>query len=166
MQSHLPWMHVIFMFDIHCQFVNISLKRLKPSSQFIIHLSNFRLNIGAKQLVIDVKDTRVSKPLKSVALPDSANASIGWIPSSIGGSSPIRIVSLTLRMAPSLMSYSHPSARSLGAFGLVNFAMISHRWASVKRVASSFIRSPLGFIESEGQESDMSKIRTYQLSAH
>ena len=30
---------------------------------------------------------RASKPLKSVALSDSANVSIGWIPSSIGGSS-------------------------------------------------------------------------------
>ena len=63
-------------------------------------------------------------------------------------------------MEPSLTSYSRPIAR------LLNFAMISYRWASVKRVASGFIRFPLRFIESKGLESDMSKVRTYQLSAH
>ena len=36
--------------------VNNSLKRLKQLLEFIIHLSNFRLNIGAKQSVIDVED--------------------------------------------------------------------------------------------------------------
>ena len=68
--------------DIHCRFVNVLPKRLKQSSRFIIHLSSFRLNIGAKQLVVDVKDGRASKPLKSVALSDSTNVSIGWISSS------------------------------------------------------------------------------------
>ena len=135
MQSHMPWMHDFFTLDIHFQFVNVSLKHLKRSSQFIIHLFSFRLNIGAKQLVIDVKDNRASKPLKSVALSNSTNVSIGWISSSIGGSSSIRIVSITFHVAPSLTSYSHPSARLLGAFNLLNFAMISHRWASVKWVA-------------------------------
>ena len=54
MQSHLPRMHEFFKLDIQCQFVNVSLKR---SSPFIVHLSNFRLNIGAKQLVINVEDS-------------------------------------------------------------------------------------------------------------
>ena len=36
-----------------------------------------------------------------------------------------------------------------GAFGLPNFATISHRWASVKRVASGFIHVPLRFIKSQ-----------------
>ena len=77
-----------------------------------------RLNIGAKQLIVDVNDRRTSKPLKSVALSDSTNVSIGWISSSIGGSS-IRIISITFRMAPSLTSYSCPSARLLSSFGLL-----------------------------------------------
>ena len=47
------------MLDIQCQFVNVSLKRLKRSSEFIIHLSSFRLNIGEKQLVVDVEDNDV-----------------------------------------------------------------------------------------------------------
>ena len=159
-------MHELFTLNIHCQFVNVSLKRLKRSSQSIIHLSSFHLNIGAKQLVIDVENIIASKPLKSVALSDSTNVSIGWISSSIGGSSSILIVSISFWMAPSLTSYSRPGACLLGAFGLLNFAMVSHCWALVKRVASSFIRFPFWFIESEGLESDMSKVRTYQLSAH
>ena len=152
--------------DTDCQFVSISLKRLKRSSQFIMHLSNFRLNIGAKQLVVDVKDSRASKPLKLVALSNSTNVSIDWISSSIGGYSSILIVSITFQMAPSLISYSCPSARLLGTFTLLNLATISHHWASVKWVASSFIRFPLQFIESEGLESEMSKVCTYQLNAH
>jgi hypothetical protein len=62
-------------------------------------------------------------------------------------------------MAPSLTSYSSLIAH------LLNFAMISHRWVSVKRIALGFIHFPLRFIESEDLESDMSKVRTYQLSA-
>ena len=52
-------MHELVTFDIQCQFVNVSLKHLKRSLQFIIiHMfDNFRLNIGAKQLVVDVKDS-------------------------------------------------------------------------------------------------------------
>lgn len=42
----------------------------------------------------------------------------------------------TFQMAPSLISYSRPGARLLRT---LNFAMISHRWASVKQVASGFI---------------------------
>ena len=165
MQSNLSQMHEFCMLDIRCRFVNVSLKRLKRSSQFIIHMSSFRSNIGAKQLVVNVKDSRASKSLKLVALSDSANVSIGWISSSIGGSSSIRIVFITFRMAPSLTSYSRPSARLLGAFGLLIFAMISHHWASVEWVASSFICFPLRFIEPEGLENDMSKVHMYQQSA-
>ena len=61
-------MHQFCTLDIHGQFVNVSLKCLKRSSQFIIHMSSFRSNIGAKQLVINVKVSRASKSLKSVAL--------------------------------------------------------------------------------------------------
>ena len=52
-------MHEIFMFDIECQFVDVSLKRLQRLSQFTIHLSSFRLNVGAKQLVVNVEDSVV-----------------------------------------------------------------------------------------------------------
>ena len=52
-------MHEFFMLDIQCQFTNVLLERLKWSSQFIIHLSSFRLNIEAKQLVINAEDTIV-----------------------------------------------------------------------------------------------------------
>ena len=75
-------------------------------------------------------------------------------------------LSQTFRMAPSLISHSHPCACLLNAFGLLNFTMMSHRWALVKRVASNLIHFPLQFIELEGVESDMSKVGTYQLSAH
>ena len=54
MQSDLPQMHDFFMLDIECEFVNVSLKCLKRSSLFTVNLSNFRLNVGAKQLVVDV----------------------------------------------------------------------------------------------------------------
>ena len=43
-------------FDIQCQFVTVSLRHLKCSSQFIIHMSNFHSNIGAKQLVVIVDE--------------------------------------------------------------------------------------------------------------
>ena len=69
-------------------------------------------------------------------------------------------------MVPLVTSYSCPIVRLLGAFGLLNFVMISHPWASVKRVALGFIRFPLRFIESEGLESNISKVRTYQISVH
>ena len=59
MQSHLPRMHEFFMLDIRCQFVNVLLKGLKQLLQFIIHMSSFRLTIGAKQLVFDVEDSDV-----------------------------------------------------------------------------------------------------------
>ena len=75
-------------------------------------------------------------------------------------------LSQTFWMASSLTSYSRPNARLLNTFGLLNFAMISHHWASVKWVVLGFIRFPLRFIKSEGLESDMSKVHTYQLSAH
>ena len=57
-------------------------------------------------------------------------------------------------------------AHLLGAFGLLNFAMISHCWALIKRVISGYIHFLLRFIESKGLENDMSKVRTCQLSAH
>ena len=59
MQSDLPRMHEFFRTDIQCQFVNVSLKRLKWLLQFIIHMSSFHLNIGAKQFVADVEDNVV-----------------------------------------------------------------------------------------------------------
>ena len=58
------------------------------------------------------------------------------------------------------------ATRSLGAFGFLNFAMISHRRASVKRVASSFICLLLRFTESKSPESHMSKVHTHHLSPH
>ena len=42
---------------IQSSFINTSLKRFKQSSQVIIHLSNFHLNIRAKQSVVNVKDS-------------------------------------------------------------------------------------------------------------
>ena len=166
MHSHLLWMHAFFSLNIHCEILNALLKHLKRSSWLIIHLSSLCLNTKAKQLVVNVKDSKASKPLKSEALLYSTNISTCWIPSSIGGSSSIHIISITFWMAPSLISYSRPNACLLGTFNLLNFAMISHRWALVKRVASSFIRILLRFIESKGLENDMSKVHTYQLSAH
>jgi hypothetical protein len=52
-------------------------------------------------------------------------------------------LSHTFRMAPSLTSYSRPNARLLGAFGLLNFAMFSHRWASVEWVYLKFHPLPV-----------------------
>ena len=128
MHSYLTWMHEIFTLYIHSQFVNVSLKRLKRSSQFIIHMLSFCLNIGAKQLVVDVNlDNDASKPLKSIALSNSRNVPIGWISSWIGGFS-ICIVSITFQIVPLLTSYSRPNTHLLGTFGLLNFTMISHRW--------------------------------------
>ena len=75
-------------------------------------------------------------------------------------------LSQTFQMVPSLTSYSCPNARLLGAFGLLNFAMSTHCWASVKQVAVGFIYFLLQFIKLEGLESDMSKVRTYQPSVH
>ena len=49
---------------------------------------------------------------------------------------------------------------------LAQLAMISHRSASVQRVAIGSIRFPLRFIESKGPENHLNKVRTCQLSAH
>ena len=76
-----------FLYDVQCQFVDVSLKHLEQLAQFIIHLSGFRLNSIAKQLVVDVEDKklcRASKPLKSVAFSNSANVSIGYIYGQVG----------------------------------------------------------------------------------
>ena len=59
MHSHLPQMHEFYTLDIQCRFVNVSHKHLKRSSQYIIDMSNLCLNIGAKQLVVDVEDNVV-----------------------------------------------------------------------------------------------------------
>ena len=59
MHSQFLRMHDFFTLDIQCQFVNILLKRLKRLSHFIIHVSSVRLNIKAKQLVVDVKNNVV-----------------------------------------------------------------------------------------------------------
>ena len=57
MQSHLPRMHDFFTLDIQYQFINVSLKRLKRSLQFIIHLSNFRFGVLAS---LDISAVRCS----------------------------------------------------------------------------------------------------------
>ena len=59
MQSCLLQMHEFSTLDIHRRFVNVSLKCLKQSSQFIKHLSNFLLKIEEMQLVVDVEDNVV-----------------------------------------------------------------------------------------------------------
>ena len=143
MQSHLPRMHEFFELDIKCLFVNVSLKRLKRSSHFIIHLFSFRLNIGAKQSnwssMSRIMLCRASKPLKSVALFRFSKCLDRLDFVAVCSPDYPRL----FRMVPSLTSYSRPNACLLGAFGLLNFAMISHRWASVKWAASSFICFPL-----------------------
>ena len=151
--------------DTQCQLVNVSLKHLKQSdrcSSYICPRSVWTSEQSKWSSMSRIVLCRASKPLKSVALSDSTNVSIGWISSSVGDFSPIHIISRTLWLVPSLTSYS----RLLGAFILLNFAMILHRWASVKRAASSFIRFMLRFIQWKDLESDMSKVCTYQLSAH
>ena len=65
-----------------------------------------------------------------------------------------------------LLGFGQAGCLKFHSIPIAYFTMISHRWASVKRVASSFIPFPLWFIESKGLKSDMSKVRTYQLSAH
>ena len=162
MHSYLPWMHEFCTLDIHCRFVNISLKHLKRSSQFIIHLSSFPFEHWSKATSCWCQEQQSFK----VALSDSTNVSIGSISSSIGGSSSIRIISIAFQMAPSLTLYSRPNAHLLNAFSLLKFAMISHHWTLVKWVASSFTHFPLHFIELEGLENVLCKVRTYQLSAH
>ena len=86
-----------FMLDIQCHFVNVSMKHLKWSSQFIIHLSSFRLNIITKQLVIDVEDSALYnfKAFEVGSTFRFINVLIGWILSSISGSSSICIISIT-----------------------------------------------------------------------
>ena len=139
MQSHLPRTHEFFTLDIQCQFVIVLLKCLKRLSQFIIRLFNFHLGVLASLIISAIRCNVFSR------------------------------LSQTFRGVPSLTLYSCPSARLLNMFGLLKFAIISRCWALVKRIASSFIhfplRFPLWFIESQGLESDMSKVRTYQLSA-
>ena len=90
MQSHLTRMHDFFTLDILCQFVNISLKCLK------------------RPLTSRTRLCRASRPLKSVALSYSTNVYIGWIQSSIGGSSSLRIDSIT-SSTPSNIIAQHSS---------------------------------------------------------
>ena len=105
---------------------------------------------------------KASKPVKSVALLNATNVSIGSCNKCfIAICSPDcpRLSGWHLHtLAPAYACLAH-SARS-------TLQWCSHRWASVKHVASGFIRSPLQFIKSEGLESNMSKVRTYQLNAH
>ena len=57
MQIHLSWMHNFFLpLTFNVSLLLFSLKRLKWSLQFNIHLSNYCLSIGAKQLIVDVED--------------------------------------------------------------------------------------------------------------
>lgn len=67
----------------------------------------------------------------------------------------------------SLTNYILPPQHPLAQHNrLAQFCNDSHRWALVKRVASSFICFPLCFIETKGLENDMSKVHTYQLSVY
>ena len=93
-----------FTLDIQCQIFNVSLKHLKRLSRFIIHMINFSLNIGAKNWssMSKIVLCRVSKPLKLVTLSNSTNVSIGYISSSIGGSSLICIISRTSSTSSSI----------------------------------------------------------------
>ena len=59
MQSQLLRMHEFLTLDFQCQFVNILLNWLEWPSQFIIHMSSLCLNIEAKQMVVEVKDSAV-----------------------------------------------------------------------------------------------------------
>ena len=99
MQSHLPRMHKFFTCEIQCQFVDILLKRLKQMIVAIHHtfvqlLFEHRSKASGRRCQGQCL-CRASKPSKPVALLDSTYVSIGWILSSIGGSSSIRIVPKT-----------------------------------------------------------------------
>ena len=83
MNSHLLQKHEFSTLNIQCQFVNVSLKCLKRLPDFVIHMSSFRLNNGAKQSVVDVKDKELaSKPMKSLAL-SHCWTSIKWVASGV-----------------------------------------------------------------------------------
>ena len=114
------WMSVCWRFVETSQMINAVHHTFVQLSVWTSQQSNW-LSISRAVLC------RVTKPLKSVALSDSTNVSIGWICCNM-----FSWLSQTFRMAPSLTSYSSPNACLLDIFGLLNFAMISHRWALVK----------------------------------
>ena len=84
-------MHNIDTLDIQCQFVNVSnnccSSLYKCSGS--VWISEQRNKLSISRIVL----CTTSKPLKSVALSNVANVSIGWILSLIGGPYSIRIIS-------------------------------------------------------------------------
>ena len=104
---------------------------------------------------------KASKPLKLVALSDLTNVLISWI-------SLQYVLEIVLDFPDGAFSDfillpQCPLTRH------VRFAQLCDDFtslASVKHVASGFIYFPLRIIESKGLENNISKVRTYQISAH
>ena len=116
---------------IQFPFVNISLKRFKWSSQFIIQPSNSPVWTSEQSNWSSMSRTmicRASKPLKPATLLDSTSFSIGWISSSLGGSPSIYIVSKTSLASSNITSkyfllfVSSNDVCLLDAFSLLKFA--------------------------------------------
>lgn len=155
-------MHGFCTLDIQCQFVSMSLKSLERSLQFIIQLSSFCLNLGAKQVVIDVEDSVVyGFKAFEVGGTFKFNNCLNMLDFVINrwfsfNSHCFVLTSFSTTTQCSLLFASLNFARWLDALGLLDFAMISHHWALVKGVASCFICFLLRVIESEGLESNTS----------
>ena len=104
---------------------------------------------------------RASKPLKSVALSISTIVLIGWI-----------LLQYVLPIIPDFLDgaftdFKIPSQRPLAR--RIQLAQLCNDFTSLgfgQAGALRFIRFPLRFIESKVLESDLSKVHTYQLSAH
>ena len=114
--SHLTFNVSLFMFCWNFSNDRCSLLYICPTSIWTLEESN---SSSMWRIVL----CRASKPLRSIALSDSTNVSIGWISSLIGGSS-IHIVSITSSTSSSITTqYSSSFASSnathlLGMFGL------------------------------------------------
>ena len=60
-------------------------KRLKQSSQFIMHPSNFCLNTRVKQLVVDVEDSFITSLSRRTPCIFFSSIQISWIPYAFKG---------------------------------------------------------------------------------
>ena len=94
------------------------------SSSYICLASVWTLEQSNWSLISRTMLCRASKPLKLVAIQIQQMSREARFRCSMFSQ-----LSQTFQMAPSLTSYSRPSARLLSTFRLLNFVMNSHRWS-------------------------------------
>ena len=125
-REHIIFLHLTFNVNLLMLRWNVSNDR--RSSSYIYPTSVWTSEQGNLSTMSRTMLCRTSKPLKPGALSASANVSISWILSSIGGSSSIRIVSKTSTSTSIISQYSLLFASSV--FRNPSFLLL--RWKFAK----------------------------------